>query len=143
MIRIYIYKIAFFIITFFSFLLWYSCFTTLYSFLPYIEVNRLYRYIHPLFFGFPSHLGLHRALGRAPCAIQQVLNQFSPVAQSCPTLCNAMGCSVPGYPVHHHLLELAQTHVSCMGDTIPPSHLCCPLLLQPSIFPSIRVFSNE
>ena len=92
----YIYKIAFFVITFFSFLLWYSCFTTLHSFLLYIEVNWLYRYIHPLFFGFPSHLGLRRALGRAPCAIQQVLNQFSPVAQSCPTLCNSMDYSLPG-----------------------------------------------
>ena len=37
------------------------------------------------------------------------MNQFSSVAQSCPTLCNPMDCSMPGFPVHHQLLELAQT----------------------------------
>ena len=36
---------------------------------------------------------------------------FCSVAQSCPTLCNSMDCSTPGFPVLHHLLELAQTHV--------------------------------
>ena len=38
-------------------------------------------------------------------------NQFSSIAQSCPTLCNPMNCSMPGLPVHHQLLEFAQTHV--------------------------------
>ena len=56
--------------------------------------------------------------------------QFSSVAQSCPTLCNPMNRSMPGLPVHHQLPESTQTHVH-------------PLLLLPSIFPSIRVFSNE
>ena len=37
--------------------------------------------------------------------------QFSSVVQSCPTLCDPMGCSTPGLPVHHQLMELAQTHV--------------------------------
>ena len=37
--------------------------------------------------------------------------QFSSVAQLCLTLCNPMDCSMPGFPVHHQLLELAQTHV--------------------------------
>ena len=37
--------------------------------------------------------------------------QFSSVAQSCLTLCNPMDCSMPGFPVHYQLLELAQTHV--------------------------------
>ena len=54
-----------------------------------------------------------------------------------------MDCSRPGLPVLHHLPELAQTHVHRVGDVIQPSRLCCPLLLLPSIFPSIRVFSNE
>ena len=36
--------------------------------------------------------------------------QFSSVAQSCPTLCDPMKCSIPGFPVHYQLLELAQTH---------------------------------
>ena len=44
--------------------------------------------------------------------------QFSSVAQSCPTLCDPMDCSMPGFPVHHQLLELAQTHVHQVGDTI-------------------------
>ena len=70
--------------------------------------------------------------------------QFSSVAQSCPTLCDPMDCSTPGFPVHHQLPELAQTHVHRVGDAIQPNHLilCHPLLL-PSIFPSIRVFSKE
>ena len=68
---------------------------------------------------------------------------YCPVAQSCPTLCDPMGCTSPGFPVLHHLLDLAQTHVHCVGDAIPPSH---PLLspYPPAFyFHSIRVFSNE
>ena len=37
--------------------------------------------------------------------------QFSSVTQSCPTLCDPMDCSTPGFPIHHQLLELVQTHV--------------------------------
>ena len=44
------------------------------------------------------------------------------VAQSCPTLCNPMDCSTPGFPVLHYLLELSQTRVHCVGDAIQPSH---------------------
>ena len=51
-----------------------------------------------------------------------------------------MNRSMPGLPVHHHLPEFTQTHVHRVGDAIQPSH---PLLLPPSIFASIRVFSNE
>ena len=70
-------------------------------------------------------------------------HQFSSVAQSCKTLCDPMDCSMWGLPVHHQLLESTQTHVHQVGDAIQPSHpLLSPLLL-PSIFPSIRVFSNE
>ena len=54
-----------------------------------------------------------------------------------------MDCSTPGFPVHHQLLELAQTHVHQVGDAIQPSYPCRLLLLLPSIFPSIRVFFNE
>ena len=69
--------------------------------------------------------------------------QFSSAAQSSLTLCNPMDCSTPDFPVHHQLPELVQTHVHRVGDAIQPSHpLSSPLLL-PSIFPSIRVFSNE
>ena len=66
---------------------------------------------------------------------------FSP--QSCPTLCNPMGCSTPGLPVLHYLPEFAHTHVHRVGDAIQPSHPLSPLLLLPSFFPSIRVFSDE
>ena len=69
--------------------------------------------------------------------------QFSSVTQSCPTLWDPVDCSTPGFPVHHQLLKLAQTHVHCVCDAIQPSHPLLPLLLLPSIFPSIRVFSNE
>ena len=54
-----------------------------------------------------------------------------------------MDCSIPGFNVLRHLLEFAQTHVHRVGDAIQSSHLCHPLLLQPSIFLSIKVFSNE
>ena len=48
--------------------------------------------------------------------------QFSSAAQSCLTLCNPVDCSTSGFPVHHQLLELAQTHVHQVGDVIQPSH---------------------
>ena len=70
-------------------------------------------------------------------------SQYSSVTQLCPTLCDPVDCSMPGFPVYHQLLELAQTHNHRIGD--PSNHLIlrCPLLLLPSIFPSIRVFSKE
>ena len=43
-------------------------------------------------------------------------SQFSSVAQSCPTLCNTMDCSMPGIPVHHQHPKLAQTHAHQVGD---------------------------
>ena len=48
--------------------------------------------------------------------------QFSLVTQSCPTLCNTIDCSKPGFPVHHQLPELAQTHVHRVSNAIQPSH---------------------
>ena len=47
---------------------------------------------------------------------------FSSVTQSCPTLCNPMDCSMPGFPVHHQLPEFAQTHVHWVNNAIQPSH---------------------
>ena len=69
--------------------------------------------------------------------------QFSQVTQSCPTLSNSMDWSTPGFPVHHRLPDF--THFMSMESVIPSNHLilCRPLLLLPSIPPSIRVFSNE
>ena len=68
--------------------------------------------------------------------------QFSSVTQSWLTLFNPMDCSTSGLPVHHQVPEPTQTHVHhrwCHHHLI----LCCPHLLPPAIFPSIRVFSNE
>ena len=69
---------------------------------------------------------------------------FSSVVQSRLTLCDHMDCSMPGFPVHHLLPELAQIHVHQVVDAIQPFLILCrPLLLLPSVFPSIRVFSSE
>ena len=54
-----------------------------------------------------------------------------------------MDCSMPGFPVLHHLPELAQTHMHWVGDAVQPSYLLLSPSLLPSIFPSLRVFSNE
>ena len=75
--------------------------------------------------------------------IASVSIQFSSVSQSCLTLCDPMNCSTPGLPVHHQLPEFTQIHVYWVSDAIQAFLLCCPLLHLPSIFPSIRVFSNE
>ena len=70
-------------------------------------------------------------------------HQFSSVAQLCPTLCNPMDCSMPGLPVHHQLPSLPK--LMSIELVMPSNNLifCHPLLLLPSIFLSIRVFSNE
>ena len=48
-------------------------------------------------------------------------------AKSCPTLCDPMNCSTPGFPVLHYLPEFAETHVHLVGDAIQPSHPLSPL----------------
>ena len=69
--------------------------------------------------------------------------QFSSVTQLCPTLCDPVDCSTPGFPVHHQLRSLLK--LMSIKSVMPSNHLilCRPLLLLPSIFPSIRVLSNE
>ena len=64
------------------------------------------------------------------------------VAKLCPTLFNPIDCNRPSFAVLHYLPEFAQTHVHWVSDAIQPSHSLSPLLLLPSIFPSIRVFSS-
>ena len=92
----------------------------------------------------PSSLSLlHLQAGSLPVVPPgkpQVSGYCCSVAQLCPALCDPMGCSTPGLPVHRHLLELAQTHIHWIGDAIQPSHPLCPPLLLP-VF--LRVFSNE
>ena len=72
-----------------------------------------------------------------------MLSQFSSVTQSSPTICNPMNRSTPGLPVHHQLPEFTQ--LMSIASVMPSNHLILrrPLLLMPSVFPSIRVFSNE
>ena len=69
--------------------------------------------------------------------------QFSSVTQLCPTLGDPMNHSTPGFPVHHNSWSLPK--LMSIESVMPSNHLilCHPLLLLPSIFPSIRVFSNE
>ena len=72
-----------------------------------------------------------------------MFSYVSSVTQSCLTLCDPMDCSMPGFPVLHYILELAQL---MSIESVMSSNclvLCRPLLLLPSVFPSIRVFSNN
>ena len=66
------------------------------------------------------------------------MNQFSSVAQLCPTLCDPMNCSTPGLPVQHQLPEPTQTHVHWVVDAIQPSHP----LLSPSP-PAINLSQHQ
>ena len=95
-----------------------------------------------VFFFFPvNNMHIQCDLGKA--AENTGMNTFSSLAQSCPTLCDPMDCSTLGYPVHQQLPELTQTH---QHESVMPSNhliLCHPLLLLPSICPSIRVFFSE
>ena len=80
-------------------------------------------------------LGITKPLALICCSVNKL----------CPTLCDPMDCSTPGFPVFHHLMEFAQTHITSIELMMPSNHLilCHPLLLLPSVFPSIRVFSNK
>ena len=69
--------------------------------------------------------------------------QFTSVPQSCLNLWDPMHCRTSGFAVLHLLPELAQTHVHWVGDAIQKSHPLSPLLLLPSIFPTIRVLTSE
>ena len=88
-----------------------------------------------------SHGGLQQHLPFWPHPYTTV--PWCSVTQSCPTLCDPMNCSTPGLPVHHQFLEFTQTHVQ--ESMMPSNHLilCRPLLLLPSNFPNVRVFSNK
>ena len=59
--------------------------------------------------------------------------QFNSVPWSCPTLCDPMDCNTPGFPVHHQLPELAQTHVHRVSEAIKPSY--------PLLSPSLLAFN--
>ena len=97
----------------------------------------------PCSLGWHTHTHTHthtRTRTRAHTGIKS----FSSVQFSWSLVSDSMDCSTPGFPVHHQLPELIQTHVHRVRDAIQSSVILChPLLLLPSIFPSIRVFSNE
>ena len=67
-----------------------------------------------VFIGKPFNLEFFPSLSNFPSSV---------VTQSCPTLCDPMDCSTPGFPVHHQFPELTQTHVHRVGDAIQPFHL--------------------
>ena len=69
----------------------------------------------PSLAGETGHLQI--AFAMMVCSVQ-----FISVAQSYPTLCNPIDCSMPGLPVFHQLLEFVQTHGHRVGDAIQPSH---------------------
>ena len=89
--------------------------------------------------------GCWRTISRV---IECMRNQFSSVTQACPTLCDPMDCSTPGFPVHLQLLEPTQTHVRWVGDAIQPSHPLSspspPVLSFPALgsFPTSRFFTS-
>ena len=90
--------------------------------------------------------GIFPTQGLQPCLLHWQVDtlppshQFCSVIQSCPTLCEHMDCNTTGLPVHHN----SQSSPKLMSTELvmPSNHLilCRPLLLLPSIFPSIRVF---
>ena len=86
----------------------------------------------------PLPLLMRSASTKAPCK-----TCCCSVAQSCSTLCDPMDCSMLGVPVHHQ--SWSPPKPMSIVSVMPSNHviLCRPLLLLPSIFPSIRVFSNE
>ena len=81
-------------------------------------------------------------LGFPPVLMSKMNCCRCPTTQSCPTLGDPVDRGTPATPVLHSLLELLK--FMSIESTMPPNHpiLCCPLLLLPSIFPSLRVFSK-
>ena len=86
----------------------------------------------------PLPLLMRSASTKAPCK-----TCCCSVAQSCQTLCDHMCCNMPGFSAHHQLRSLLK--LMSIESVMPSNHLilCHPRFLPPSVFPSIRVFSNE
>ena len=71
------------------------------------------------------------------------ISQYSSVAQLCPSLCDPMDYSTPGFPVHHRTPEASSNSYPLSRWCYPTNSSCHPFLLLPSIFPNTRVVSNE
>ena len=87
---------------------------------------------------------IHIIVQPSPLSISRIFNcSCCSVAQLCPTLCDLMDCSTPGFPILHYLPEFARTRVHLVR--VPFNHLilCHHILLLPSVFPIIRLFSNK
>ena len=89
-------------------------------------------------------------LSRSKCFLISLLQSPSTVTlEHKKIICHCFHCFpiyLPwrrGSPVLHYLLEFAQIHIHWVSDAVWPSRCLCPLLLLPSVFPSIRVFSSE
>ena len=121
------------------------------QFLLYRKVNQLYMRIHPFFLAFLSYLGHYRALSRVPCAIQRVLTSYLFYTQLwvVQSLSHVRLFATPWTAEHPAFLPFTISwsllKLQSIEWVLPSNHLvlCYPLLLLPSIFPSIRVFSNE
>ena len=83
-------------------------------------------------------LSIHKTKIMASSLISSV--QFSSVPQSCPTLCNPVDWSTPGFPVYHQLPEPTQTHVHRISDAIQPSHPVVPISSHLQSFPALGSF---
>ncbi|CAN0353273.1 unnamed protein product, partial [Rangifer tarandus platyrhynchus] len=89
-------------------------------------------------FNLFQHQGLFQGVSSLHQLEADIEQQFSSVAQSCPTLCDPMDCCAPDFPIHHQLPELTQIHAHQVGDAIQPS---CPLL-SPSP-PTLNIFQHR
>ena len=125
---------------------WSTADFTALAFVSAIQNRQLYAYMHIPSFQIPSHIDHYRASSRVLRGIQQVLLQFSSVPQLCPMLCDPMDCSMPGLPVHHQLLEFAQTHVHRVSDALQPSVVpfssCLPSFPALGSFPMSQFFAS-
>ena len=117
--------------------------------MPHLPLFTMSTYIHLFLsyfcFFWPQNDLFFYALSPILCHFLRtlILTVCCSAAQLCPTLCDLMDSGTPGFPVLHYLLKFAPTYV--IESVMPSNHLilCHPVLLLPSIFPSIRVFSNE
>ena len=97
------------------------------------------RLLHPWDFpGKSTGVGCHCLLRFIVWATKKAPIQVMLFTQLCPARCNPLSCSMPGLSVPHHLPKCAQVHVHCIGDASSHFILWCPLILLPSVFPSIR-----
>ena len=97
-------------------------------------------------YGEPTVFSTSQRVGTPNSHIVQGSNEFVhcfSVIQLCLSFCDPMNCSTPVFPVLHYLQSLLKF---MSNESVMPSNhliLCCPLLILPSVFPSIRVFSLE